>query len=47
MKHILTLLFMAVALVANAGTETLRSPDGNLELSFSLDEKGSPRYSLT
>ncbi len=47
MKHILTLLFMVMALVANARTETLRSPDGNLELSFSLDEKGSPRYSLT
>ena len=47
MKHILTLLFMAVALVANAGTETLRSPDGNLELSFLLDGNGSPRYSLS
>lgn len=38
---------MAVALVANAGTETLRSPDGNLELSFLLDGNGSPRYSLS
>ena len=47
MKHILTLLLMAMALVANARTETLTSPDGNLVLSFSLDEKGAPRYALT
>ena len=42
-----TVIGTLFALVANARTETLRSPDGNLELSFSLDEKGSPRYSLT
>ena len=47
MKHILTLLLMAMALVANARTETLTSPDGNLVLSFSLDGKGAPRYALT
>ena len=47
MKHILTLLLMVMALVANARTETLTSPDGNLVLSFSLDEKGAPRYALT
>lgn len=47
MKHILTLLLMAMALVANARTETLISPDGNLVLSFSLDEEGAPRYALT
>ncbi|MBR2608152.1 MAG: glycoside hydrolase family 97 N-terminal domain-containing protein, partial [Bacteroidales bacterium] len=47
MKYILTLLLMATALVANARTETLKSPDGNLELTFSLSEDGTPGYALS
>lgn len=46
MKYILTLLLMATALVANARTETLKSPDGNLEMTFTLSEDGTPLYSL-
>ena len=38
---------MATALVANARTETLKSPDGNLELTFSLSEDGTPGYALS
>ena len=37
---------MATALVANARTETLKSPDGNLEMTFTLSEDGTPLYSL-
>ena len=47
MKYILTLLLMATALVANARTETLKSPDGNLEMTFTLSEDGTPSYALS
>ena len=30
-----------------AGAEVLKSPDGNLELRFALNDKGAPTYSLT
>ena len=46
MKQILTMLLLATTLVANARTETLKSPDGNLEMTFSLSEDGTPMYSL-
>lgn len=46
MKQILTLLLLAATLVANARTETLKSPDGNLEMTFTLSEDGTPLYSL-
>lgn len=46
MKQILTLLLLATTLVANARTETLKSPDGNLEMTFTLSEDGTPMYSL-
>lgn len=46
MKQILTLLLLATTLVANARTETLKSPDGNLEMTFTLSEDGTPLYSL-
>ena len=46
MKQILTLLLLATTLVANARTETLKSPDGNLEMTFTLSEDGTPLYAL-
>lgn len=46
MKHILTMLLLATTLVANARTEILKSPDGNMEMTFSLSEDGTPLYSL-
>ena len=47
MKQILTLLLLAATLVANARTETLKSPDGNLEMTFTLSEDGTPSYALS
>ena len=46
MKQILTLLLLAATSFANARTETLKSPDGNLEMTFTLSEDGTPLYSL-
>ena len=46
MKQILTLLLLATTLVANARTETLKSPDGNLEMTFTLSGDGTPLYAL-
>ena len=46
MKQILTLLLLATTLVANARTETIKSPDGNLEMTFTLSEDGTPLYAL-
>jgi len=49
LKTIITTILLSVFfhLGAQPSVETLTSPDGNLELSFSLDEKGSPHYALT
>nr|MCR5244326.1 glycoside hydrolase family 97 N-terminal domain-containing protein [Bacteroidales bacterium] len=48
MKKVLLMLIAAVVIscAAHAG-EVLKSPDGNLELTFRLGEKGEPVYSLS
>ncbi|MDO5607877.1 MAG: glycoside hydrolase family 97 protein [Capnocytophaga sp.] len=44
MKHILV---WALALVVQSHAQELHSPDGNLQMKFSVDENGNPAYSLT
>ncbi|KAA6346864.1 Glucan 1 4-alpha-glucosidase [termite gut metagenome] len=44
-KSFLLILFMATACVASA--QELKSPDGNLSVSFSLQDGGTPAYTLT
>lgn len=48
LKTILTVALLSVFLNLGAqpSVETLTSPAGNLELSFSLDDKGAPYYAL-
>ena len=44
-KFLLTV--SAILLTMTAGAQTLQSPDGSLEMNFSLDAEGRPTYSLT
>ena len=47
MKRILILVLLSVCAVCNARrAETLTSPDGNLQLTFTLTAEGIPHYSL-
>lgn len=55
-KKLFKVMFVAAAAVMTtfsgfaqnpAGAEVLKSPDGNLELRFALNDKGAPTYSLT
>ena len=49
-KILLALAALTAGLQASGSTEpaaTLKSPDGNLELSFWLENGGVPKYSLT
>lgn len=48
MKHLLfSLCAMALVLSSCAPRTSVSSPDGQLQISFSLDEKGSPSYAVT
>ncbi|MBQ3996873.1 MAG: glycoside hydrolase family 97 N-terminal domain-containing protein, partial [Bacteroidales bacterium] len=48
MKKVLMMFAAAVMFsVAAYSGETLKSPDGNLELDFRLDERGAPVYNLS
>ena len=46
MKRYLMLFAAAAATIGASAQEVLRSPDGELELRFSLSEKGEPTYAL-
>ena len=46
MKKVLLTLFAAVAVMTLSAKEVLTSPDGNLTLTFEIDENGTPLYSL-
>ena len=46
MKRILTLALLLLAVVVSNG-KTLKSPDGNLVMTFELTKSGSPTYELT
>ena len=46
MKRYLMLFAAAAASIGASAQEVLRSPDGELELRFSLSEKGEPTYAL-
>ena len=45
MKKLLFLFFCAIPLYALAGS--IKSPNGNIELKFSVDEKGRPVYEMS
>ena len=45
MKKLLVSLLLAVPLMASAGG--VKSPDGNIELTFSVDRTGRPVYEMT
>ena len=45
MKKLLFLFFCAIPLYTLAGS--IKSPNGNIELKFSVDEKGRPVYEMS
>lgn len=46
MKPLMTTLAALLLSGVAAPAQELRSPDGNLQMRFSLDEAGTPRYEL-
>jgi len=46
-KSKLTIALLAITSLATNAQQRLASPDGNLEMTFSLNEKGTPMYELT
>jgi alpha-glucosidase len=47
MKNKLKIAFFLLATTLMVSAQTLTSPDGNLQMNFSLSEEGSPVYTLT
>ena len=45
-KNLSLIAFLCISFIANA-QQKLSSPDGNLEMTFTLDGQGTPTYELT
>lgn len=45
-KNLSLIAFLCISFIANA-QQKLNSPDGNLEMTFTLDGQGTPTYELT
>ena len=45
-KNLSLIAFLCISFIANA-QQKLNSPDGNLEMTFTLDSQGTPTYELT
>ena len=45
-KNLSLIAFLCISFMANA-QQRLTSPDGNLEMTFTLDDQGAPTYELT